>query len=42
VSSAPYATLAAEVDAERRIAREVGDNIGTQLAVHFARQGTPT
>jgi LPS-assembly lipoprotein len=42
VSSAPYATLAAEVDAERRIAREVGDNIGTQLAVHFARQGTST
>jgi LPS-assembly lipoprotein len=42
VSSAPYATLAAEVDAERRLAREVGDNIGTQLAVHFARQPTPT
>ena len=42
VSLAPYATLAAEVDAERRIAREVGDNIGTQLAVHFARQPTPT
>lgn len=42
VSPAPYATLAAEVDAERRIAREVGDNIGTQLAVHFARQATPT
>jgi LPS-assembly lipoprotein len=42
VSLAPYATLAAEIDAERRIAREVGDNIGTQLAVHFARQATPT
>jgi LPS-assembly lipoprotein len=42
VSLQPYATLAAEVDAERRIAREVGDNIGTLLAVHFARQGTPT
>lgn len=42
VSLQPYATLAAEVDAERRIAREVGDNIGTQLAVHFARQATPT
>jgi LPS-assembly lipoprotein len=42
VSLAPYATLAAEVDAERRIAREVGDNIGTLLAVHFARQATPT
>ena len=42
VSSQPYATLAAEVDAERRIAREVGDNITTLLAVHFARQATPT
>jgi len=42
VSLQPYATLAAEVDAERRIAREVGDNIGTLLAVHFARQATPT
>jgi LPS-assembly lipoprotein len=42
VNPAPYATLAAEVDAERRLAREVGDNIGTMLAVHFARQGTPT
>lgn len=42
VSLQPYATLAAEVDAERRIAREVGDNIGTLLAVHFARQPTPT
>jgi LPS-assembly lipoprotein len=42
VSTQPYATLAAEVDAERRIAREVGDNIGTLLAVHFARQPTPT
>jgi LPS-assembly lipoprotein len=42
VSLQPYATLAAEVDAERRIAREVGDNIGTLLAVHFAQQPTPT
>lgn len=42
VSRQPYATLAAEVDAERRIAREVGDNISTLLAVHFARQATPT
>jgi LPS-assembly lipoprotein len=42
VSLQPYATLAAEIDAERRIAREVGDNIGTLLAVHFARQATPT
>jgi LPS-assembly lipoprotein len=42
VSLQPYATLAAEVDAERRIAREVGDNISTLLAVHFAQQATPT
>jgi LPS-assembly lipoprotein len=42
VSLQPFATLSAEVDAERRIAREVGDNIGTLLAVHFARQATPT
>jgi LPS-assembly lipoprotein len=42
VSLQPFATLAAEVDAERRLAREVGDNIGTLLAVHFARQATPT
>ncbi|MGH6921227.1 MAG: LPS assembly lipoprotein LptE [Geminicoccaceae bacterium] len=42
VSLQPYATLAAEVDAERRIAREVGDNITTLLAVHFAQQATPT
>jgi LPS-assembly lipoprotein len=42
VSLQPYATLAAEIDAERRIAREVGDNISTLLAVHFAQQATPT
>jgi LPS-assembly lipoprotein len=42
VSLQPYATLAAEIDAERRVAREVGDNIGTLLAVHFAQQATPT
>jgi LPS-assembly lipoprotein len=42
VSLQPYATLAAEIDAERRIAREVGDNIGTLLAVHFAQQASPT
>jgi LPS-assembly lipoprotein len=42
VNLAPYATLAAEVDAERRIAREVGDNIGTLLAVHFAHRPTAT
>jgi LPS-assembly lipoprotein len=42
VSLQPYATLAAEIDAERRVAREVGDNISTLLAVHFAQQATPT
>jgi LPS-assembly lipoprotein len=42
VSLQPYATLAAEIDAERRIAREVGNNISTLLAVHFAQQATPT
>ena len=41
VSSQPYATLAAEIDAEHRLAREVGDNIGTLLAVHFAQPGDP-
>jgi len=34
---APYAELAAELDAERRAAREVGTDIRTQLAIHFAR-----
>jgi LPS-assembly lipoprotein len=42
VSDQPYATLSAEVDAERRVAREVGSNIQTLLAVHFARQSNPT
>jgi LPS-assembly lipoprotein len=42
VSLAPYATLSAEIDAERRLAREVGSNISTLLAVHFARPSTPT
>jgi LPS-assembly lipoprotein len=37
----PYAELAAERDAEQRAAKEVGTNIRTLLAVHFARQ-TPT
>jgi LPS-assembly lipoprotein len=36
VGQAPYATLSAELDAERRVAREVGSNIATLLAVHFA------
>lgn len=42
VSRQPYATLAAEVDAERRVAKEVGNNIQTLLAVHFARQARAT
>jgi LPS-assembly lipoprotein len=37
-SRAPYAELAAELDAERRAAREVGTDIRSQLAVYFARQ----
>ena len=34
----PYAELAAEMDAERRAAREIGTDIWTQLAVYFARE----
>jgi LPS-assembly lipoprotein len=41
VGSQPYATLSAETDAERRVAREVGTNIRTELAVYFARQTSP-
>ena len=41
VGQDPYATLSAETDAERRVAREVGNNIATLLAVHFARQTSP-
>jgi LPS-assembly lipoprotein len=37
-SRAPYAELTAEMDAERRAAREVGTDIRTQLAIYFARQ----
>jgi LPS-assembly lipoprotein len=40
VGQDPYATLSAEVDAERRVAREVGNNIATALAVHFATRTT--
>jgi len=39
VRRAPYATLVAEIDAERRAAEEIGHNIRTLLAVHFARAG---
>jgi len=37
-SRAPYSEFAAERDAEQRAAREVGTDIGSQLAVYFARQ----
>ena len=35
---APYAELAAELDAERRAAQDVSTDIRTQLAIYFARQ----
>lgn len=35
---APYAELAAQLDAERRVAKDVSTDIRTQLAIHFARQ----
>jgi LPS-assembly lipoprotein len=34
----PYAELAAEQDAEKRAAHEVGTEIQTQLAIHFVRE----
>jgi LPS-assembly lipoprotein len=37
VRRAPYATLVAELDAERRAAREIANEIRTVLAVQFAR-----
>jgi LPS-assembly lipoprotein len=37
VRRAPYATLAAELDAERRAAREISNEIRSLLAVQFAR-----
>ena len=42
VAEQPYATLAAEIDAERRVANEVGSNIRTVLAVYFANQAPAT
>lgn len=36
----PFATLISEQDAERRVAEEVGANIGTLLAAYFARQAS--
>ena len=38
VRRAPYATLAAELDAERRAAKEISNEIRSLLAVQFARQ----
>jgi LPS-assembly lipoprotein len=37
VATATYSTLVAELDAERRAAQEIGTDIRTLLAVHFAR-----
>jgi LPS-assembly lipoprotein len=37
-STAPYSELTAELDAERRAASEVGNDIRTQLSVYFARK----
>jgi LPS-assembly lipoprotein len=38
VRRAPFATLTARQDAERRAAQEIADDIRTQLALHFQRQ----
>ena len=38
----PYAQLAAELAAEQNAAREVGNDIQTQLAIHFVRQAEAT
>lgn len=37
---APFATLTAEKDAERRAAEEIADDIRTLLALHFQRQAS--
>lgn len=37
---APFATLTAQKDAERRAAKEIADDIRTQLALHFQRQAS--
>jgi len=42
VSQQPFADLTAEQNAERRAAREVSNDIRTQLAVHFAREADVT
>jgi LPS-assembly lipoprotein len=38
----PFAQLAAELAAEQNAAREVGNDIETQLAIHFVRQAEAT
>lgn len=38
VRRAPFATLTAKQDAERRAAKEIADDIRTLLALHFQRQ----
>lgn len=38
VRRAPFATLTARQDAERRAAKEIADDIRTLLALHFQRQ----
>ncbi|MGH6912696.1 MAG: LPS assembly lipoprotein LptE [Geminicoccaceae bacterium] len=42
VQRAPFATLVAEQDAERRAAEEVGRDIMARLAAHFSRQKSAT
>jgi LPS-assembly lipoprotein len=40
VRRAPFATLTAKNDAERRAAKEIADDIRTLLALHFQRQAS--
>lgn len=42
VRRAPFATLTAKKDAERRAAKEVADDIRTLLALHFQRRADGT
>ncbi|MEL6962984.1 MAG: LPS assembly lipoprotein LptE [Pseudomonadota bacterium] len=42
VRRAPFATLTARQDAERRAAQEIADDIRTQLALHFQRRAEDT
>jgi len=41
VRRAPFATLTARQDAERRAAKEIADDIRTLLALHFQRKAKP-